>query len=239
MSPSVTATWRMLSPKRATLSVCASCQPHAARAQVPIRSTTAGSLQCPTTVLRLSRIRVSMNPNSRSPCADWFRFMKSMSISDHGRSRLNCVCRWSSGFCSAPSPRSTSSPERRCASSRSRRRSSQQRSRRDRAGGSGPRSSSPACARPGPGRPPPRRATPPPPGSARRPAQHSVAVELLASRDEPDFERVERFHDQAPIRPVTCGGRRLDGEEAARVDRRGRHLELGEAACRVLRQARR
>ena len=45
-----------------------------------------------------------MNPNSRSPCADWFRFMKSMSISAHGRSRLNCVWRWSSGFCSALEP---------------------------------------------------------------------------------------------------------------------------------------
>ena len=94
----------MLSPKRATFSVCASCQPHAARAQVPIRSTTPGSLQCPTTVLRRRPIRVSMNPNSRSPWADWFRFMKSMSISAQGRSRLNCVCRWSSGFCSRPRP---------------------------------------------------------------------------------------------------------------------------------------
>ena len=36
--------------------------------------------------------------NSRSPCAAWFRFMKSMSISPQGRSRLNCVCRWRSGF---------------------------------------------------------------------------------------------------------------------------------------------
>jgi hypothetical protein len=32
------------------------------------------------------------------------RFMKSMSISDQGRSRLNCVCRWSSGFWSALNP---------------------------------------------------------------------------------------------------------------------------------------
>ena len=45
-----------------------------------------------------------MNPNSRSPWADWFRFMKSMSISDQGRSRLNCVCRCRSGFCSEPRP---------------------------------------------------------------------------------------------------------------------------------------
>ncbi len=28
-----------------------------------------------------------------------------MSIVDHGRSRLNCVCRWTKGFCSAFSPR--------------------------------------------------------------------------------------------------------------------------------------
>ena len=45
-----------------------------------------------------------MNPNSRSPWAAWWRFMKSMSISAHGRSRLNCVCRWSSGTWSARRP---------------------------------------------------------------------------------------------------------------------------------------
>jgi hypothetical protein len=45
-----------------------------------------------------------MNPNSRSPWADWFRFMKSMSISAHGRSRLNCVCRCRSGFSSDLKP---------------------------------------------------------------------------------------------------------------------------------------
>ncbi len=45
-----------------------------------------------------------MNPNSRSPCADWFRFMKSMSISPQGRSRLNWVCRWASGLSSRVSP---------------------------------------------------------------------------------------------------------------------------------------
>ena len=39
-----------------------------------------------------------MNANSRSPCAAWFRFMKSMSMSDQGRSRLNCVCRWTNGL---------------------------------------------------------------------------------------------------------------------------------------------
>ena len=45
-----------------------------------------------------------MKPNSRSPCADWFRFMKSMSISPQGRSRLNCVCRCRSGLRSAVKP---------------------------------------------------------------------------------------------------------------------------------------
>ena len=45
-----------------------------------------------------------MNANSRSPCADWLRFMKSMSIVDHGRSRLNCVCRWTSGLRRSVSP---------------------------------------------------------------------------------------------------------------------------------------
>ncbi len=39
-----------------------------------------------------------MNANSRSPWAAWFRFMKSMSMSAHGRSRLYCVCRWTSGL---------------------------------------------------------------------------------------------------------------------------------------------
>ena len=45
-----------------------------------------------------------MNPNSRSPWAAWFRFMKSMSIVPHGMSRLNCVWRCANGFCSAVSP---------------------------------------------------------------------------------------------------------------------------------------
>ena len=49
-------------------------------------------------------MRVQTMPNSRSPWAAWFRFMKSMSIVAQGRSRLNCVCRWASGFCSAGSP---------------------------------------------------------------------------------------------------------------------------------------
>ena len=51
------------------------------------------------------RSRVSTNPNSRSPCADWLRFMKSMSISAQGRSRFACVWRWTSGLRSAEQPR--------------------------------------------------------------------------------------------------------------------------------------
>ena len=45
-----------------------------------------------------------MNANSRSPWADWWRFMKSMSMDDHGRSRLNCVWRWTSGLRRSVSP---------------------------------------------------------------------------------------------------------------------------------------
>ncbi len=39
-----------------------------------------GSDQWPTTTLRVRRMREWMKPASRSPWADWFRFMKSMSI---------------------------------------------------------------------------------------------------------------------------------------------------------------
>src|SRR5215472_332209 len=63
-----------------------------------------GSRQEPTTTLRGSRIRETMNPNSRSPWADWFRFMKSMSMVVHGSSSLNCVCRWRWGFASDRRP---------------------------------------------------------------------------------------------------------------------------------------
>ena len=64
-------------------------RPHAARVHVPIFCWTAASCQCPATVLRGQPRRASMWANSRSPWAAWFRFMKSMSISVHGRSRLN------------------------------------------------------------------------------------------------------------------------------------------------------
>ena len=49
-------------------------------------------------------MRAVMWPNSRSPWALWFRFMKSMSISFHGISRLYCVWRCSSGFLSSCNP---------------------------------------------------------------------------------------------------------------------------------------
>ena len=45
-----------------------------------------------------------MNANSRSPWAAWLRFMKSMSMSAHGRSRLYCVWRWTSGLRRSVSP---------------------------------------------------------------------------------------------------------------------------------------
>ena len=55
-------------------------------------------------ILRCSRMRVAINPNSRSPCADWFRFMKFISMVDQGNCSLNCVCRCSSGLSSERRP---------------------------------------------------------------------------------------------------------------------------------------
>ena len=63
-----------------------------------------GPASAPTPSCGRCRSRVSMCANSRSPCAAWLRFMKSMSISPHGRSRLNCVCRWRRGLRSAWRP---------------------------------------------------------------------------------------------------------------------------------------
>ena len=94
----------MLSPNRATVSRRASCQPQAARDHPATLSTRAGSCQWPATVFRRRDMRVSRKPCSRSPWADWLRFMKSMSISVHGSSRLNWVWRWRSGFWRAVSP---------------------------------------------------------------------------------------------------------------------------------------
>ena len=45
-----------------------------------------------------------MYPNSRSPWAAWFRFMKSMSIVAHGSDCLAWVCRCSRGLRSASRP---------------------------------------------------------------------------------------------------------------------------------------
>src|SRR2546430_8126178 len=52
LSPSVTATYRMLSPNRASRSDRVAAHPAAARVQVATCSTTRGSLTCPATVLR-------------------------------------------------------------------------------------------------------------------------------------------------------------------------------------------
>ena len=42
--------------------------------------------------------------NSRSPWAAWLRFMKSMSMVDHGNASLAWVCRWSIGLRSSSRP---------------------------------------------------------------------------------------------------------------------------------------
>ena len=81
-----------------------SCAAVAARTQVAIRAPTDGSLTCPATVLRATPRRVCTKPNSRSPCAAWLRFMKSMSMDSHGMSRCHWVCRCRNGFCSASRP---------------------------------------------------------------------------------------------------------------------------------------
>ena len=81
------------------------------------RSWTRASLQWPTTTLRSSRIRAAMNPNSRSPCAAWLRFMKSMSIAAQGISRLILGVEVEQRPAGAPrGRRSTSWPARTCAS---------------------------------------------------------------------------------------------------------------------------
>ena len=69
-----------------------------------IRAVTDGSVAWPDTVLRLIPSRLRMKPNSRSPWAAWLRFMKSMSISDHGSSTFTCVWRWRRGVRSERSP---------------------------------------------------------------------------------------------------------------------------------------
>jgi hypothetical protein len=94
----------MLSPKRASRVARTAAVPAAARAHTPMRAVTTGSDTCPATVLRATPSRVTMWPNSRSPCAAWLRFMKSMSMLAQGSSTLAWVCRCSSGLPSAASP---------------------------------------------------------------------------------------------------------------------------------------
>src|SRR6185312_12504252 len=56
------------------------------------------------TVLRVTPRRDWMYPNSRSPWAAWFRFMKSMSISAQGSTSLAWVCSCNRGLRSASMP---------------------------------------------------------------------------------------------------------------------------------------
>ena len=76
----------------------------AARSQMARSSRASASLQCPTITFRSRRILAPMKQNSRSPCADWLRFMKSMSMSAHGISRLYWVWRCTKGFSRLASP---------------------------------------------------------------------------------------------------------------------------------------
>ncbi len=94
----------MLSPNRASRIVLMAARPRAARAQTPTRRATSGSATWPVTVLRATPSRVWTAANSRSPCAAWWRFMKSMSISAHGSAWFAWVCRWSRGLRSASRP---------------------------------------------------------------------------------------------------------------------------------------
>ena len=75
MSPSVTATSRILSPKRITFRFRLKSQAAATFIQSPMRFCTFASLQCPAITLRASRIRAPIKPCSRSPWALWCRFM--------------------------------------------------------------------------------------------------------------------------------------------------------------------
>ncbi len=83
-----------------------------------------GRCTCPATVLRATRIRVRRCPNSRSPWADWLRFMKSMSISRPRQIAVELRVQVQERLLQRRrARRSTSSPARTCASTRSRRRS--------------------------------------------------------------------------------------------------------------------
>ena len=83
---------------------CASAQAADTRIHTAILACASGSCQWPTTTLRFLRIRVTMCPNSRSPCADWLRFMKSISIVSQGISLLNCVWKCRRGLRSSCKP---------------------------------------------------------------------------------------------------------------------------------------
>ncbi len=99
LSPSVTATLRMLSPNRASRIVAMARRgrrPPAPRLRPggrPPGRRRGRRRSCATTP-----IRVCTAANSRSPWAAWLRFMKSMSISAHGSAWLAWVCRCSSGL---------------------------------------------------------------------------------------------------------------------------------------------
>ncbi len=104
LSPSVTATLRMLSPKRTRRRLRSARAPVAADTHVRTRRVTSGSFTWPATVLRGTPSRVRTWANSRSPWAAWLRFMKSMSMVDHGSASLDWVCRCSNGLRSSSSP---------------------------------------------------------------------------------------------------------------------------------------
>src|SRR5215213_11436876 len=94
----------MLSPNRATRILASAARAAAARTQTAMRFSTRWSEAWPATVVRAMPRRVWMNPNSRSPWAAWFRFMKSMSMSAQGSASLACVCRCRSGLWSTSRP---------------------------------------------------------------------------------------------------------------------------------------
>ena len=76
----------------------------AARIQCEIRVETVSSLTWPATILRGRCKRAWICPCSRSPCAAWLRFMKSISMVSQGRAELAWVCRCKIGTCSALRP---------------------------------------------------------------------------------------------------------------------------------------
>ena len=95
----------MLSAIRITRTWLLSITPIAVLIQDAILSCVSLSSQYPIITLRLLFRRVKICPNSRSPWAAWFSFMKSISIVSYGISRLNCVWRWSNGFLSSFRPK--------------------------------------------------------------------------------------------------------------------------------------